>query len=62
VRPERETVSSSPLELAARAVAAPPRAAPDPIAELKHLGELRDAGVLTDAEFATEKARVLERM
>jgi hypothetical protein len=37
----------------------PPRAAADPIEQLKRLAELRDSGALTEAEFAAEKARVL---
>jgi hypothetical protein len=39
--------------------AAPPPAAPDPIAQLKDLAELHKSGVLTDAEFAAQKAKVL---
>jgi len=43
----------------AEVAAAPPAAAPDPIAQLKELGELHQSGVLTDEEFAAQKAKIL---
>ena len=38
---------------------AAPRAAPDPIAQLKELGALHEQGILTDEEFAAQKAKIL---
>ena len=37
----------------------PPRAAADPIEQLKELAELKNQGILTDEEFAAQKAKIL---
>ena len=60
-RPEPGNHSAGEAGAGAAASAAPPEEADARLQRLERLGALREKGVLTDEEFASEKARLLER-